>query len=542
MKKKIIFSFLCVACCVLWAHRITADDSQDTSKQQQESRSSESTVIEGTTTTKVEGSSVTRPETIAKTEIQVGSKPGNVTMDFRDADIQTVLRILAYKSGVNIVTGKEVKGTVTVRLVDVAWQKALDVILKTYGYGYQQDENIITVAPLEKIAEERKTVQEMADVEPLVTRIFSLKYVDASDAQEVLSDQLSPRGKITILKTTGQKGWQFGVAKAGESGALGEKKRIAGESKSRSRTIIITDIASYIERVEKILQEIDKKPKQVLIETRLVEVNVDKLKDIGLEGGTGTSGASSTTLTPVPITKASSTQSPVDPTVLGAGGHVLSNQVSPAYFGPKTTGLTAANAGLQLLIRKLRGAQFEAILHALEEIAKANTLSAPRVLTLDSQEAKILVGSQFPILESTTEEGVVSQSLSYYQDIGIQLNVVPQISAGGYINMIVHPAVSSFTNKITVTGGAEYPIIDVREAETQVLMKSGETLVIGGLLKDLTRRQTIGIPFLGDMPVFGFLFQRRTTDLEKIDLLIFITAQIFEPDEEVPQYLEAKPS
>ncbi len=108
--------------------------------------------------------------------------------------------------------------------------------------------------------------------------------------------------------------------------------------------------------------------------------------------------------------------------------------------------------------------------------------------------------------------------------------------------MIVHPAVSSFTNKITVTGGAEYPIIDVREAETQVLMKSGETLVIGGLLKDLTRRQTIGIPFLGDMPVFGFLFQRRTTDLEKIDLLIFITAQIFEPDEEVPQYLEAKPS
>ena len=180
--------------------------------------------------------------------------------------------------------------------------------------------------------------------------------------------------------------------------------------------------------------------------------------------------------------------------------------------------------------------------HALEEIAKANTLSAPRILTLDSQEAKILVGTQFPILQSSTESGVVSQTLSYYQDIGIQLKVVPQISDEDYINMIIHPAVTSFTTKVSITGGAEYPIIDVREAETQVLMRSGETLVIGGLLKDAIRRQTIGIPILGDVPVLGFLFQRRTNDLEKIDLLIFITAQIFDPDEEVPQYAAAKPS
>ncbi len=481
-----------------------------------------------------------------KAKLETGSYPGNVTMDFRDADIQNVFRILAHKSGINIVAGKEVQGLVTVRLVDVPWEKALDVILRTYGYGYHRDENIILVLPIEKLAEQRKMIQEMSDVEPLVTRIITLKYIDADDAASVLTDQLSSRGKITVLRTTGQKGWEFGASKAGEGGGLSGKERVEGvETKSRAKVLIVSDIASSIEKVEKILDKIDRKPKQILIETRLVEVNADKLKDVGLEAGTGSTGVSSTSPTPITITK------PNDPTNLarssnaanlGVGGHNLSTQITPSLFGPETTGLTAANSGMQLLIRKLRGSQFEVLYHALEEVAKANTLSAPRILTLDSQEAKILVGTQFPILESTTEEGVISQSLSYYQDIGIQLNVVPQISHDDYINMIIHPAVSSFTTKVTITGGAEYPIIDVREAETQVLMRSGETLVIGGLLKDAVRRQTIGMPVLGDIPLIGFLFQRRINDLEKIDLLIFITAQILDPDQEVPQYVVAKPS
>ena len=481
-----------------------------------------------------------------KVEVEAGSQPGNVTMDFRDADIQNVLRILSYKSGINIVAGKDVQGLVTVRLVDVPWEKALDVILRAYDYGYQKDDNIISVAPVDKLAAQRKTAQEMADVEPLVTRIITLKYLDADDASGVLAEQLSPRGKITVLRMTGQKGWEFGTAKAGEGGSgVSGQAREEGTSKSRSKTLVVSDISSSIEKVEKILTQIDKKPMQILIETRLVEVNADKLKDVGLEAGTGTTGVSSTSPTPIPISKPNdenNLQRSTNAMDTGVGGHVLSTQVTPSLFGPETTGLTAANAGMQLLIRKLRGGQFEVLYHALEEIAKANTLSAPRILTLDSQEAKILVGTQFPILESSTESGVVSQTLSYYQDIGIQLKVVPQISDGDYINMIIHPAVSSFTTKVSITGGAEYPIIDVREAETQVLMRSGETLVIGGLLKDAIRRQTIGIPVLGDVPLLGFLFQRRTSDLEKIDLLIFITAQIFDPDDEVPQYAAARPS
>lgn len=482
-----------------------------------------------------------------KGAVQLGSRPGNVTMDFRDADIHNVLGILAYKSGVNIVAGKEVQGLVTVRLTDVPWEKALEVILRTYDYGYQKEGNIISVAPLGKLTEQRRAAQEMADIEPLITKIYTLGYIDADDAVGVLSEQISSRGRISILRSTGQKGWEFGIKAAGESTGLGSRERLTeGENSSRSKTIVVSDIASSMERIEEILALIDKKPSQILIETRLVEVNADKLKDVGLEVGTGSTGVSSTTPTPIPVGKVPSgstalTNSPSS-TLAGVGGHSLSTQVTPSLFGAESTALTAANTGMQLLVRKIRGAQFEVLFHALEEVANANTLSAPRVLTLDGQEAKILVGTQFPILESTTEEGVITQSLSYYQDIGIQLNVVPQISQKDYINMIVHPAVSSFTTKISTTGGAEYPVIDVREAETQVLMRSGETVVIGGLLKDAIRRQTIGIPFLGDLPVLGFLFQRRTNDLEKIDLLIFITAQILEADEEVPHYMAAKPS
>ena len=342
-------------------------------------------------------------------------------------------------------------------------------------------------------------------------------------------------------------GWSFGAGGGGKGGgALTGKERVQGEeTKSRSKTIVVSDTSASMEKVKKILEEIDKKPRQILIETRLVEVSADKLKDMGLDVGTGSSGSSSGTVTPTPISKVTNTtgsQNAGDPAITSAGGNLITNQITPSFFSPATTGLTSANTGFKLLVRKLRGNQFEVLYHALEEIANANTLSSPRVLTLDSQEAKILVGSQFPILESNTESGVTTQKLGYYQDIGIQLNVVPQISGEETINMIVHPSVSSFTSKVTTTGGAEYPIIDVREAETQVLMQSGETIVIGGLLKDVTKRQKIGVPLLGDIPVLGFLFQRRTNDLEKIDLLIFITAQIFEADQEVPRYFAAKPS
>ena len=478
----------------------------------------------------------------AAAEETLGAKAGisdqKITLDFKEADIRNVLKVIAYKSGVNIVASPEVVGTVTIRLTDVPWLDALKTIVSIYGYGYEQRENIVTVAPIEKLTNQKKLEVELTQVQPTITEVFSLKYIDAADARKAIEPQISGRGKITILESTGQAGWEFG---AGDD--VGKRQRITEGRISRSKTLIVTDIPPVLDKLRKMIQIIDVKPLQVLIETRIMEANIDRLRDIGLDWGTGSGGASTTSgaLTFTPTGKRSGTGT--DTSQLA--GHSLSDIITPSAFGPKSQGLTTANAGLKLAFRKLTGAQFEAILHALEEDVTANTLSAPRILTLNNQEAAILVGQKYPLIKTdvSTESGKITGStLSKYQDIGIQLNVVPQICDVEYINMIIHPAVTSFTETLDVKSDSgatlsKFPIINTRETETQILVKDGETIVIGGLLKNVKTRGRTGIPFLGKIPIIGFLFQRQTDDIEKIDLLIFITARIMKEGELDESYI-----
>jgi len=265
-----------------------------------------------------------------------------------------------------------------------------------------------------------------------------------------------------------------------------------------------------------------------------MEVNRDTLEDFGFDWGTGLTGASSSTLDFVGASGSNRE---------AMAGHMLGDQNIPSLFDPKTTGLDSSDTGLKLAFRKVTGNQFEAIVHALEEDARTNTLSAPIILTLDSQEASILVGQKYPIVKteiSTETNTVTGGSLDYYQDIGIQLNVVPQICGKDedYINMIIHPAITSRYSDVSITQGSttlvSYPWLTSRETETQVIMKDGETIVIGGLIKDVKSEQEIGVPVLSKIPVLGWLFKRRTEDIEKIDLMIFITAKIVEPGDLVP--------
>ncbi len=530
----------------------------------------EQTQTTGETQTKVSYQEQAKAEEqVAKAESLAASE--NVTLDFKEADIQNVLKIISYKSGVNIVTTPDVMGNVTIRLVDVPWETALDVILKTYGFGYQRQENIILVTKLENISK-------IQAEETLRTEIFTLKFLDAQDAQKVIIPLLSPRGKISVLYTRGQKGWQFGTFKIGKEKVEGMAAEQAGvkeikaetvsiekiasgdiisrkaefEGSIKSKILIITDTPASLDRIRNlILPQIDRKPKQVLIEARLMEVNRDKLRDIGFDWGIGTTGAT---------TSSSVATTPVDKNKMGdvvsaVGSRLLGSKVAPSIFGPKEgvssiPGTEPYNVGLELMYQKLTGTQFQVILHALEEDVHTNTLSAPRILTLDNQEAAILVGYHTPILKSTVTAGststgtgtTITQDLDYYQEIGIRLNVVPQINEEGYINMIIHPSVTSSTSSVTATSTASgvttttsFPIIDVRETQTQILTKDGETIVIGGLLKDVVGKQTIGIPFLSKLPLLGPLFRRDTYDTQKVDLLIFITARVVKEGELTPE-------
>lgn len=461
-----------------------------------------------------------------------------ITVNLAGVDIDSVLDVIAEKGNVSIVSSPDVKGTVRVRLTNVPWNIALDTILGLYGYGYKRRGDIISVFPLENL-------NSAVGMEALESEVITLQYLDAKDAKKSLEPQLSNRGKITVVERRGKKGWEFTSAetgKADEGADFVKGKRVAEEPETYSRTLIITDVPSQLEIIRGIIAEIDKQPRQILIQTRIMEVNKDRLKDIGFDWGTGSNGATTTTITPTPVDKKHGM------TVADVGGNILGSQVSPSAFLPKAaaiSGVTPFNTGLTLLYQHLTGTQFEVMLHALEEDVHGNTLSAPRITTLENQEATILVGTKYPILKSDitgTTTTTVTASLDYYQNIGIQLNVLPQVNQKGQINMIIHPAISSSSGTLKSYGSsnqvvAEYPIILTREAETQVLLEDGETIVIGGLLKDVKSESKTGVPILRKIPFLGKLFERQTVDTEKIDLLIFITANILKNANESAEIL-----
>ena len=472
-----------------------------------------------------------------RTSTTPDGKDALVTIDVKDTDIGRVLDAFSQQTGLSVVVGKEVTGTVTVKLFDVAWDQALDAVLKPYGFGYERTGDVVVVMPLDKLAQ-------LNEASLLSSRVFKLKYRDANDLKPVIEAQLSPRGKVQVMEETGQKGWDFGAFGASGSGSQASRSAVGGVSspqrsyrgntdrRSKTKTLVVSDIPTVLDRVAGVITELDTMPQQILIEARFLEVDRDRLKDLGVDYGTGSSGATTAAVEGVDAEKSSG-----GTTISTLGGQILGALATPSAFGAKSSTITAVNpfnTGLSLAFSKLTGTQFQVLLHALEEDIHTNTLSAPSIVTLDNQEANILVGTQFPILTSsvagTTSTTTVS-SLDYYQDIGVQLRVVPQISGEDHINMIVHPAVSSIAERITAegTGGvtaAVYPVLTTREAETQVLMKSGETIMMGGMLQDVKVKGYHKVPILGDIPLIGMAFRRETDDIGKIDLLIFITAKI----------------
>ncbi|MFA6172531.1 MAG: hypothetical protein WC334_05930 [Kiritimatiellales bacterium] len=441
----------------------------------------------------------------------------NITVD--GGTIQQVLNTFALQTGRNVVVGPEVicEG-VNIHLNHVRWDEALEVILKPYGFGYRNVGDTIVISKLEKLAE-------LATVEPLETKVFELRFLDASDVQGMLTNQLSARGTISVMTVRGQKGWEFASrsenrsGRGGAYGNLGKLERATGKAnvndQGKSKTLIVTDVPSSLARIAAMLARLDTIPQQVLVEARFMEVNNNLLKDLGLD-----------------ITFSQAEYSI---------GQILST-VAPGNFDPANAGfwpntLTPLN---QNAFFTRNGGALDVALRMIQEDKDTKVLSAPRVLTLNNQEATIIVGQKFPIIESNVSGGTgnnnTSTTLDYYENIGIQLNVVPQICDDGHINMIVHPSVStivSFESGKVNTGAStnataltEYPVIDTREAETQILLKNKETAIIGGLLQDRKGTTVSKVPFLGDIPLLGRLFRRDITDNRTINLLIFLSATI----------------
>ncbi|MCM8781351.1 MAG: secretin and TonB N-terminal domain-containing protein, partial [Candidatus Omnitrophica bacterium] len=386
MKRLAVIGLLCIL-----FYSIGFAQQQTTVEDSQQQTENESTVAEVTPPA--------GPDFLQKAE--------RVTLDFKDADIRNVLKIISHKTGINIVTTPEVIGNVTIRLVDVPWEKALDAILKMHGFGYDKQANIIMVAPIEKLTAQKKQEAELAQIQPTVTEVFQLKYIDAQDAKKAIEPQLSSRGKVTILETTGQAGWEFG------SGELGKRKRVMEGRVSRSKTLIVSDVPPVLEKVRDVIQKIDISPQQILIEARLVEVNHDKLKEIGVNWGTGIDGPTSLTSHRdiasyyIETTNSSGELTQKEFKRIVELPMIDLDSKNTKIFGAQS--LPAVEIG-EFFFQKISGTKLESLIKVLETKGDANVLSAPHIMTINNQEASILIGEKFPLLKAvvSTETGNIT--------------------------------------------------------------------------------------------------------------------------------------
>ena len=425
---------------------------------------------------------------------------GNITVDFKDADIQNVLRILAFKSGINIVAGKDVTGNVTIRLVDVPWEKALDVILKTYGYAYDRQENIIRVSTLDNLKKE-----------DLSTEVFTLNYSRAVDVEKSIKEMLSDRGKM--------------------------------RSDTRSNMLVVTDMPTSLQNIRNVIQRLDASTPQVLIQAKVMEITMDNGDQLGIDWHTrvAVNGSARPTTFPFDATQRSALHR-FFPYGRGSQTGAVAGNAGPAVATtvedfPKGKGL-AGNEPLQptfpvadkgeFTFGTLDFTQFRAALELIQSTQRAKLLSEPHVTVLNNQEAKILVGEiiAIPTFERNSTTGKMEITGYKDRDLGIRLSVTPQVNSANEIVVTIHPEITNLLGYDELTSEIKVPHFTTREAVTNVRIKNGQTIAIGGLIKEDIQDKKTKFPLLGDVPILGKLFSYQNKVTSKTDLLFFMTVNV----------------
>lgn len=422
-----------------------------------------------------------------------GEVSRNVTLDFKEADILLVLRLLSLKSGVNIVAGPEVTGTVTVRLNDVPWDKALDVVLRTYGYVYERDGNIIRVTTRENLA-----------AEDLVTEAFVLNYSTAEEISDAISEIITERGRIKPV--------------------------------TRTNTVIVTDVATNIYKIGEIIKRLDKRTPQVYIDSKIVQTGSSVVDQLGINWNPNV-------LINGPIRQHTF---PWKSSPDQGGGWI--NELGEFYpfkteGNPNQTVQSVddsqvienseevAKGGFNEL-GTIDFSTFTATLNFLKSRSSTKVISNPRIVTLSNQTAKVQVGDEIGIPKFERNESSGSFEVTGFEmrETGIVLNVTPHVNDANEILVELKPEVSLFQGYQTVIEGSSLaaPTFNTTQAETQVLIRDRETIAIGGLMKDDEATSYSKLPWLGDLPGIGRVFRRETdsTGNELAETIFFITCTI----------------
>lgn len=419
-----------------------------------------------------------------------------VTLDFDNTDIRDVIRLLAAKAKVNIVFGPDVAGSLTLHLTDVPFNEAFRTALSMMKLTTDQvGDNILRVITPAELTKQRTT-------STAITKVYVLNYAKASEVKATIDSVRTAEGR------------------GGSSTA-----------DTKTNTLIVTDSLEGQLSTENLISQMDQRPRQVLIETKIVEINANSGLNYGVQWDYqgvqtgkigGQQGATLIGTTTPPQASGGVTLPPLDRnanTVVGAGASGRGTGVALAadrVFGALTLGRITNNFILN------------ATLTAAASEGKAKILSEPKIATLNNQPANINVTTQIPYVTSNVAStGVQTQTVSYVTT-GIQLTVTPSINADGRITLQVNPNVSqpSATAAASSTGA---PAVDARTANTTVLVRDGETIVIGGLITDTLQDTISKVPLLGDIPILGWLFKKKSKTRVRAELLIFVTTRIL-PD------------
>lgn len=410
-----------------------------------------------------------------------------ISLDFQDADLVNVMRLFAEVANINIVLAPDVKGKVTVRMVNIPWDQAMDIILKMNGLGYAMEENVLRIATLAALAkeadEEHKAKEAKKKAEDLYTRVIAINYSTAKNIEGTIKKSLSARGETVVDE--------------------------------RTNTLIVKDISRNLDDVVALVKILDKPIPQVLIEARIVEASLNFNRSIGVQWG-GTATASAATGNPTGLSFPSSV------TMTGGPTMGLTPSGSGNYFVniPAPAGTASGGAAVGIAFGSLSGAlNLDLVLSALETTGEGKVISSPRVSALDNKEAKIEQGLSIPF-STVSATGTQIQ----FVDAKLSLTVTPHVTPDNKIFMKL--SATKNAPDTSLLGASGQPSIRKNEATTEILLADGETAVIGGILS-IDRGTTIDrIPLFGDIPLIGWLFTKRTLREEKRELIIFITPKV----------------
>jgi type IV pilus assembly protein PilQ len=421
-----------------------------------------------------------------------------LTLNFQDIDVRSVLQLLADTSGQNIVVSDSVAGNLTLRLQNVPWDQALDIVLRTKGLDKRRQDNVIIIGPTAELASREKAElaarKEVQELSPVRSEFLQVNYAKVSDLAKLIK---TTNGKDSMLSARGSLSID-----------------------DRTNTLLVQDTAERLADIRRMVQILDVPVRQVLIEARIVVVSDTFERDLGAKLGISTTGSAGANLFSVSGTGAAS-DSIVSSAATGAGSTAA--LTSAALANRYQVNLPAANVNGSFGVSLLSGSHLiDLELSAAENEGKSETISSPRVITANQKQAIIMQGTEIPYQESASSGATTTQ----FKNAVLSLKVTPLITPDNRVVLDLDVSDDTVGANVQSATGGSVPSIDTREIQTQVLVNDGQTVVLGGILETVKSKSANKVPFLADVPVLGNLFKSTININNKTELLIFITPKI----------------